>query len=64
MLRIKSEPELQHILAHLTLAIRALTKKRLGEATYEVDSIDGLIFFREGEVMRVAKKGKKKRCRC
>lgn len=64
MTRIKSEPEIQHVLAHFALAILALTKGNRCEAIYELNSVDGLVFFREGEVMRMAKKGKKKRCRC
>jgi len=63
MIRVKSESELQHVIAHMMLALRALVAGNRTEAMYELNSVDGLVFFREGEVMHVAKKPKKKRCR-
>jgi len=48
---IKMEPELRHVLAHMSYAIEALAKGNLGEAQYEIESIKGLVFWDNDEAM-------------
>jgi hypothetical protein len=42
---IKADPELQHVLGHLSNAIRYTSQDNPEAARYELDSIEGLIFF-------------------
>lgn len=42
---IKADPELQHVLGHLSNAIRYTSQGDQEAARYELDSIEGLIFF-------------------
>lgn len=42
---IKEDSELQHVLAHLWLALEAVAKGENNAALYELDSIEGLILF-------------------
>ncbi len=42
---IKEDAELQHVLGHLWLAIEHATQGDNAAARYELDSIEGLIFF-------------------
>jgi hypothetical protein len=42
---IKEKPELRHVLSHIMLAIQALSNDNKEEALYELESIEGLVFF-------------------
>ncbi len=42
---IKADPELQHVLGHLSNAIRYTSQGDNEAARYELDSIEGLIFY-------------------
>ena len=42
---IKADPELQHVLGHLVNAIRYTSQGDHEAARYELDSIEGLVFF-------------------
>jgi len=44
---IKEDPELQHVLGHLWLAIEHAARGEDNAALYELDSIEGLIFFND-----------------
>lgn len=44
-MRIKQHSEIQHALAHFWIAIDYLLKGEVEAARYELDSIEGLIFF-------------------
>lgn len=48
---VKSQAELRHILAHLIYAIRANAEGHHAEAMYEVDQIEGLVFWEDDEAM-------------
>lgn len=55
--RIKEQPELRHVLAHLHLAIDSLANGQKEDALYELASIHGLIFFAsDEEQVRVARR--------
>jgi hypothetical protein len=47
--RLKNEPELRHVLAHLFYAIRALRNGQLRLSLYELESVEGLIFWGESD---------------
>jgi len=44
---IKEDAELQHVLGHLWLAIEHAARGENNAALYELDSIEGLIFFND-----------------
>ena len=44
---IKDDSELQHALAHIWLAVDYLARGKNKAALYELDSIEGLIFFND-----------------
>ena len=46
---VKEDSELQHVLAHLWLALEAVAKGEDKAALYELDSIEGLIFFEDDD---------------
>lgn len=46
---IKEDAELQHVLGHLWLAIEHAARGENNAALYELDSIEGLIFFNDPE---------------
>lgn len=46
---IKEDAELQHVLGHLWLAIEHAARGEGNAALYELDSIEGLIFFNDPE---------------
>jgi hypothetical protein len=46
---IKEDAELQHVLGHLWLAIDHAARGEGNAALYELDSIEGLIFFNDSE---------------
>ena len=46
---IKDDAELQHVLGHLWLAIEHAARGEGNAALYELDSIEGLIFFNDPE---------------
>ena len=48
---IKSNAELRHVLSHLSLAISAIAKGNPNEAVYELEQIEGLLFFETDEEM-------------
>lgn len=48
---IKDEPELRHVLAHLIMAIDAITEGNLKVAKHEVESIEGLIMWNSDQDM-------------
>jgi len=52
-LSVKEDSEVQHVLAHLWLALEHLAKDEKKAALYELDSIAGLIFF-DNDAERVA----------
>ena len=45
VLSIKMEPELRHVLAHMTYAIESLVKGEHAEAQYEIEEIKSAIFW-------------------
>lgn len=48
---VKEQAELRHILAHIIYAIRANADGHAAEAHYEVDQIEGLVFWDSDEDM-------------
>ena len=42
---IKADPELRHVLSHMILALRALAEGHPRVAQYELQQIEGLVFF-------------------
>ena len=48
---VKEQAELRHILAHMIYAIRANAEGHHAEARYEVDQIEGLVFWDDDEAM-------------
>ena len=48
---VKEQAELRHILAHMIYAIRANAEGHHAEAMYEVDQIEGLVFWDDDESM-------------
>lgn len=48
---IKEQAELRHVLAHIVYAIKALAEGNDNEAIYEVDQVEGLIFWEDDESM-------------
>jgi len=48
---VKEQAELRHILAHIIYAIRANAEGHHAEAQYEVDQIEGLVFWDDDEAM-------------
>ncbi len=50
---IKEDAEVQHVLGHMWLALEHLAQGDQAAARYELDSIEGLIFFDDPEA-RVA----------
>ena len=44
---IKDNAELRHVLAHILYAIEELANGRPKSALHEIESVEGLVFFRE-----------------
>ncbi len=57
LLRIKDHPELRHVLSHLHGAIDAMARGERETAQYELESIEGLIFFEDDDEMTQYLKG-------
>lgn len=58
-INIKDHPELRHALAHIYYAIEAVSQGNCKEARYELESIEGLIFWEDDEHMTRHLEGKK-----
>lgn len=48
---VKDDPELRHILAHLIMAIEAITEGNLKVAQHEIESIEGLVMWNSDQDM-------------
>jgi len=60
---VKEQAELRHILAHMIYAIRANAEGHHAEAQYEVDQIEGLVFWEDDEAMTKHIEGIKYGCK-
>ncbi len=54
---IKKNPELRHALAHMYYAIECLTRGKLDAALFELESIEGLIFWDDDRDMERSLEG-------
>lgn len=62
-INIKEHPELRHALAHMFYAIRSLVEGHPAEADFELDSVEGLVFWEDDDHMTRAIEGKSmKKC--
>ena len=50
-INIKDHPELRHALAHMVYSMRALIEGKASEAEYEIQQMEGMVFWEDDEHM-------------